>query len=405
MNSAFQSLMREATRLTKTGQLAEATAAIQLALRGEAAQENVRDNNEAATGNRIFEGDFRVVEPEIRVSGAPPDIEPAVQAKQSARTAPPGYVEQSAQTEPPIYARQSAETELEGQFLSGSYRNHAGTRSYKLYVPSGQRDHASALIVMLHGCTQDPDDFAVGTRMNELAETHKCLVLYPAQAQTANGSKCWNWFKSTDQNRGRGEPAIIAGMTREIAAAYHVDSQRICIAGLSAGGAMAVVMAMSYPDLYAAVGVHSGLPYAIARDVPTAFAAMKAGRKGAQASTPEHDSRVVPAIVFHGDRDHTVHPRNGEQVTTQWVQTATAGTLEPPKVSVQRGQVPSGRAYTRSIYADESGQSLAEYWLIHGAGHAWSGGSNSGTYTDPKGPDASSEMLRFFFEHPMRLRH
>jgi poly(hydroxyalkanoate) depolymerase family esterase len=404
MKSAFQSLMREATRLTQAGQLAEATAAIQLALRGEAPQENVRDN-EATIGKRIFEGDFRVIEPEIRVLDAPSHIEPGIQATQSAQTAPPVHAKESAQTEPPIHAKQSAQTELDGRFLSGSYRNHAGSRSYKLYVPSGQRSEASALIVMLHGCTQDPDDLAAGTRMNELAETHKCLVLYPAQAQTANGSKCWNWFKSTDQNRGCGEPAIIAGMTREIAARYHADPQRICIAGLSAGGAMAVVMGMSYPDLYAAVGVHSGLPYAIANDLPTAFAAMKARRKAAQATTPEHDSRVVPAIVFHGDRDHTVHPCNGEQVTTQWVQNTTAGAPVPPKVSVQRGRVPGGRAYTRSIYEDENGQPLAEHWLIHGAGHAWSGGSNSGTYTDPKGPDASSEMLRFFLEHPMRLRH
>ena len=132
---------------------------------------------------------------------------------------------------------------------------------------------------------------------------------------------------------------------------------------------------------------------------------MKARRKAAQATTPEHDSRVVPAIVFHGDRDHTVHPCNGEQVTTQWVQNTTAGAPVPPKVSVQRGRVPGGRGYTRSIYEDENGQPLAEHWLIHGAGHAWSGGSSSGTYTDPKGPDASSEMLRFFLEHPMRLRH
>jgi poly(hydroxyalkanoate) depolymerase family esterase len=260
---------------------------------------------------------------------------------------------------------------------------------------------------MLHGCTQNPDDFAAGTRMNTLAEDQLCFVLYPAQTPAANGSKCWNWFKTTDQQRDRGEPSIIAGMTRQILATYRVDAQRIYVAGLSAGGAMAVIMAMVYPDLYAAVGIHSGLPYAVARDLPTALAIMQPGRMTSEAREVTGISRAepLPAIVFHGDRDTTVHPGNGDQVIAQCApppsgRRAHAGT--DPFVTVQRGQVPNGHAYTRTTRYHVNGQPIAEHWLIHGAGHAWSGGSTSGSYTDPKGPDATQEMLRFFYEHPRR---
>ena len=164
-----------------------------------------------------------------------------------------------------------------GQFLAGSYTSPAGTRTYKLYIPSGYRGQALPLIVMLHGCTQSPDDFAAGTRMNGLAEEHRCFVVYPAQTPTANGSKCWNWFQAADQQRGQGEPSLIAGITRQIASTYHIDARRVYVAGLSAGGAMAVILGMTYPDLYAAIGIHSGLAYALAHDLPSALAAMQQG--------------------------------------------------------------------------------------------------------------------------------
>ena len=293
------------------------------------------------------------------------------------------------------------------RFVTGSYTNSAGARSYKLYVPSGCHGQSLPLVVMLHGCTQNPDDFAVGTRMNTLAEDQLCFVLYPAQTAAANASKCWNWFKTTDQQRNRGEPSIIAGMTRQILGTYRVDARRIYVAGLSAGGAMAVIMAMTYPDLYAAVGIHSGLPYAVARDLPTALTMMQpAGMssEGRQA-TEVSGAHPLPAIVFHGDRDTTVHPCNGDQVIAQcarppFERRAQAGT--DPFVTVQRGQVPNGHAYTRTTHYHVNGQPVAEHWLIHGAGHAWSGGSSRGSYTDPQGPDAAQEMLRFFYEHPQR---
>ncbi|MEW6763571.1 MAG: PHB depolymerase family esterase [Pseudomonadota bacterium] len=271
-----------------------------------------------------------------------------------------------------------------GSFTSGSHTTPAGTRQYKLYVPSTYQENgiAAPLIVMLHGCTQDPDDFAHGTGMNALAEEMGCLVVYPAQSQSANPSRCWNWFNEADQRRGQGEPAIIAGITRAIMETHAVDSRQVYVAGLSAGGAMAIIMGTLYPELYAAVGVHSGLPFASANDLPSALAAMKGDFRRSQAP-----GRSLPIIVFHGDRDTTVHPANGEELVAR---------SRARKTAVEPGQVPNGHAFTRTVHHHDDGSVHAEHWVIHGAGHAWSGGNARGSYTDGKGPDASREMLRFF---------
>jgi len=248
---------------------------------------------------------------------------------------------------------------------------------------------------MLHGCTQNAVDFAAGTRMNMFAEGKTLLVAYPEQISSANNSKCWNWFQPADQQRGMGEPSLIAGITQQIMNSYYVDTNRVYVAGMSAGGAMAVIISVTYRYLYAAVGVHSGLAYRAAHDVRSGFAAMRqgSGKSARQLNT------VIPLIVFHGDRDTTVSPVNADHLLDQWLRATNygqGGSVGSTKVI--RGQVISGRAYTRSIYHDTGGHAIAEKWLVHQAGHVWSGGSTDGSFTDPRGPDASSELLRFFAE-------
>jgi poly(hydroxyalkanoate) depolymerase family esterase len=287
-----------------------------------------------------------------------------------------------------------------GQFVSGFYAHEAGTRPYKLYIPTAYDGQRLPLVVMLHGCNQSADAFATGTRMNALAEGQPCFVLYPEQTHAANRSRCWNWFKRSDQQRDQGEPAIIAGLTREVMQRYRIDRDRVYLAGLSAGGAMAAVVSTAYPEIYAAVGVHSGLACGSAHDLPSALAAMRGmpapppGDVAASTCGP-----AIPTIVFHGDRDRTVHPRNGERLVSRSLQQQGGPGAD---ASVEQAQVPGGHAYTRAIHRDPSGRVVLEYWLVHGGGHAWFGGSPRGSYTDPKGPDASREMIRFFSQNPLK---
>jgi poly(hydroxyalkanoate) depolymerase family esterase len=272
---------------------------------------------------------------------------------------------------------------------------------------------------MLHGCTQDPDDFAAGTGMNTLAREQGFYVLYPAQSQEANAQRCWNWFQHNHQQRGRGEPQLLAEMTRTVMQEYGIDPRRVYIAGLSAGGAMADIVAAAYPDIFAAAGVHSGLPSGAASNVAEAFAVMKNGASSADSNGKTHrfgkpidvvaQSRTsVPTIVFHGEQDQTVSSRNGDQVVAAVLRSASPvdGDADAPAgPSVEQGMSTGGQRFTRSVHRSESGVVLAEHWLVHGASHAWSGGSASGSYTDATGPDASREMLRFFFEHPRAAAH
>ncbi len=295
--------------------------------------------------------------------------------------------------------QEQARSSRTGTFLEMHFVAAAGSRPYKLYVPSSYRATAPVpLVVMLHGCTQSPDDFAAGTRMNLLAERDGFLVCYPGQTSSANRSRCWNWFNDGDQRRDRGEPSLIAGITLEVMANHAVDPRRVYVAGLSAGGALAATMGQTYPELYSAVGVHSGLACGAARDMSSAMKAMRqgsdAGVMAAPGIPPMPGIAGVPTIVFHGDRDTTVNPVNGDEVTAQTTH-AAVDTIE-----TEEGQVSGGHGYTRTRFLDRDGATLAEQWKIHGAGHAWAGGSSVGSYTDPHGPDASREMLRFFAEHP-----
>jgi poly(hydroxyalkanoate) depolymerase family esterase len=280
-----------------------------------------------------------------------------------------------------------------GRFDAFCYSNAAGTRTYRLYVPAGHAGGPMPLVVMLHGGTQDAVTFAAATGMNDLAERQGLLVAYPEQPSSANAGRYWNWFAPGHQRRGIGEPSLIAGITRQVTDRYGADATRVYVAGFSAGGAMAAVMAEVYPDLYAAAGVHSGLPYAAAGDVASAFAAMKQG-------PPQPDrppARPRPLIVFHGDHYAVVAPANAAGLIDRAL---AAGSTDRRQDAVTTGQVSAGHAYTRICYQDPAGTALAERWTIHHGWHAWSGGTPHGSYTDPRGPDASAEFLRFFDEHP-----
>jgi len=276
------------------------------------------------------------------------------------------------------------------------YSCAAGARRYRLYVPASGADGLQGLVVMLHGCTQSPEDFAAGTGMNALAEENRLLVIYPAQTSQDNAMACWNWFRPGDQMRDAGEPAIIAGLTESVRAEFEIPGDRIFVAGLSAGGAMAAIMGETYPKLYAAIGVHSGLAYGSAHDVVSAFGAMKGeGHVGDQITRcGTADENAPRVIVFHGSADRTVHPENARRII------ARQG-ADPSRIRRTDHAPADGRhRYSRLVLPGADGTPLLECWMIEGADHAWSGGHPNGSYTDPRGPSASAEMVRFFLAEP-----
>jgi len=277
-------------------------------------------------------------------------------------------------------------------FLTRKHRSAAGARGYRLYVPASQPKNPNGLIVMLHGCFQSPDDFAIGTHMNALAERHGLAVAYPAQTRIHNGSACWNWFKPGSQVRGSGEPAILASLTRKLMREFGLGRDGVYVAGLSAGGAMAAILADVYPDVFSAAGIHSGLTRGAASNVFSAMSAMRNG-SGSVVTAPVASKRVSPVrrIIFHGGADTTVHPSNATNI----VAAAIGGNAKPMRIA---NRAVRGRDYVRSDFAGPDGQFLLQLWMIEGSGHAWSGGRAAGSYTDSKGPDASAEMVRFFLE-------
>ena len=275
-------------------------------------------------------------------------------------------------------------------FTDATHESGFGARSYKLYLPKGAKTAVNPLplIVMLHGCGQTSQDFARGTGMNVLAEEFGFLVLYPSQSRDAHLMRCWNWYQRGDQARGAGEPALIASMTRDIMASHNVDPAKVYVAGLSAGAAAALVVALAYPDIFAAVGVHSGLPRGAATDAGSVPAAMQNGDPGLRQSVK------MPTIIFHGDVDKVIHPRNGRYVAIRALE--PFGDLDKNE---KTGQSAGGRKYERTQHSIGKGRPYVAHWVIYGSGHAWAGGNPVGGYTDPAGPDASREMVRFFLRH------
>jgi poly(hydroxyalkanoate) depolymerase family esterase len=286
------------------------------------------------------------------------------------------------------------------------------TRRALVHPPTGvPAQTAVPLVCMLHGCTQDAASFAVATQMNEAADRHGFVAVYPQQERGDNQQRCWNWFLPEHQARGAGEPASIAAVIRQVAGTttpWTIDSRRIFVAGLSAGGAMAAILAATHPDLFAAIAVHSGLAYRSATSLNGAFTAMARGgedaiRLGRAAhATMGRLARPVPSIVVHGLDDRTVAPVNAEQVLQQ---SMTANRLAAPRIgqfdfsrpsATERGEVDGGHAYVRSRWMDPRGALMHELLSVDGLGHAWSGGAPHASYADARGPDATEAIWRFF---------
>jgi poly(hydroxyalkanoate) depolymerase family esterase len=296
-----------------------------------------------------------------------------------------------------------------------TYRDGHGLRRYAVYVPQRlPRRGRVPMMVVLHGCTQSVDDVVAGTRMNEMADRSGFVVVYPEQRLEDNGQKCWNWYLSEHQVRGSGEPAAIAGIVAQVLGsdiAARLDRNRVYVVGLSAGGAMAAILGVTYPDLFAGVGIHSGMSYGAAHTALGALVSMRRGGpdpeergRRAHAAMGEH-ARGVPVVVIHGDRDQTVSVKNAEQVVRQWLTAdrhASSGSLDldPERPDdVHDGYSPGGRRFDVRGWNDRFGRPLVQYWLVAGLGHAWSGGSPAGSYTDPAGPDATAVMWNFLREH------
>ncbi len=302
-----------------------------------------------------------------------------------------------------------------------TYSDSSGSHPYFVYAPASyQVSIAVPLIVLLHGCTQTALDLATGTQMNALADEYNFIVAYPQQQRAYNRFLCWNWFTLENQSRTGKEPAIIANIIQAIAqntSQWTIDPRRIYVAGISAGAAMSVILGATYPDIFAAIGVHSGFEYQAATSQNKV---LRVSRRGGPDPVLQGQAayaamgrfvRVIPTIVFHGTGDLIINPINGDQVVQQWMETDLLASNEKYKVNfnspanIRPGQVPGGRSYTVYTWNDNNGNELQEYWKIDGMGHAWSGGINNGSYTDPSGPNASQAMYTFFMNHPKVSQH
>ncbi len=372
-------LMQEATRLTLAGDTAGAAALLQAALSGQQSEPTASSSVNPAKDTRHFVLDS------AQAAGIPA-----------------------------------------GSFTDGLYLHHDTELHYKLFVPTREHQEPAPLLLMLHGCSQTTQDFAVGTRMNDIAQASGMIVIYPAQSTTANPNKCWNWFEPAHQFRGGGEPEALSALTLHVMESQPVDPKRVYVAGFSAGGSMALILAEQYPELYAAVGVHSGLPTGAASSNMDAFRLMQGASTGNTGSTTHAGGDTVnpsgqesltgsghaaqtrnaddihtPLIVFHGSQDRFVNTANADRIIANWLvreKTRTVPTNWLP-LSLPHNTA-TGRHFIVTTYAAEEQpeRTGCEYWQLSEGGHGWSGGSSSGSHTEQNGPDASAEMVRFFLE-------
>jgi len=294
----------------------------------------------------------------------------------------------------------SADTVGGEGFVWGSYDGPEGSRRYKLYVPAKIPSGPRRLLVMLHGCTQDPDDFARGTRMNSIAGEQGFLVLYPEQPATANPLKCWNWFAAAHQKRGEGEPAILAGMIRRVVEEQKIDPSKVYLAGISAGGAMAAILGATYPELFSGLAIHSGIAYGLATDMTQGLAAMRAPEGDAAAlgkaaiEAMGERRKPIPVIIVQGTKDPSVNPTNGGLLASQW---RAVNGLEETVAPILHFDGEGGRYSGEHVsWRGSNPKSIVDLWAIADLGHAWSGGSKDGTFTDDKGPNISQTIIDFF---------
>jgi len=439
----------KATQLTKAGSLMEATRVIQRALGLAKTAANAQPPSPAAgpgpSAPRPATSEEAVTDVPFRETMRPsPANEPAfkeqVEERAPARPAPEFNAELKEKADPSAPVQSPVRRDepdvrkvdapagppgtdalvprpRQARFSALSFRSGSSSHAYRLYVPgsdgTGETAQGAAgsallpLVVLLHGCKQDAADFAVGTGMNELAETRKCLVLYPEQSANANSMRCWNWFDAAHQSRDSGEPRVLAALIRQVIQTHGADPSRVYIAGLSAGGAMAAIMAGLYPEMFAAVGVHSGLPPGAANGVVSAFSAMRRGARktataGGSATDDNEAAFFMPTIVFHGSADTTVNPDNGDQITEAALAALGAAGIDVIRVEQSEDSpcTSSGRRdTTRTIYRAAGGKPYVEHWAIGSGPHAWSGGDAAGSFTDPHGPSASQAMVEFFLQH------
>jgi poly(hydroxyalkanoate) depolymerase family esterase len=363
----MQQTMRDAMELIRGGDLSAATMAIQQGLEEPGTSNRPTTEHPIASAPSL-DGEFHVVTETAELIVADRD-----------------------NAHPELAPTQSSQT--------GTFKFAEGTRDYLVYAPAEYRLRPSPLILMLHGCTQDAADFARGTRMHQRAAAEGYVVVYPTQSRGGNSGGCWNWFRPGDQQRDKGEPAFLAALVSEMTQRFNCDPGRRYVAGLSAGGAMAIVLGRTYPDVFRAVGAHSGLAYGAARDVPSALSAMRSGA-ARRFSDCEGIRKLVfvPTIVFHGDQDRTVDVSNANQIiedaTQAWASSRANAEGRPDAATTE--SVARAPGYTNTSIHDASGKTLLESWVVHGGGHAWFGGDAAASYTNPTGPDATAEMLRFF---------